>query len=230
LHLAESAAETAKSLELHGCRPVECCRRAGLLGPRTLAAHGVDLNDEEMDLLAGAGVSVAHNPRSNMKLVSGVAPVPDLLARGCNVALGTDGAAANNRLNMFYEMSACALLHKLEQGDPACLPAQSVLDMATLHGARALCWPELGHLVPGGPADLTVLDLRRPGMVPMHNPISHLVYAAGGDEVRLTMVEGRVLYEDGRFHTLDYPALIHEAAELAARLRNRRAAGGRPGA
>ncbi|MDR2050202.1 MAG: amidohydrolase [Deltaproteobacteria bacterium] len=215
IHLAESGEETRMSLEMYGCRPVEVCRRAGILGPRTLAAHGVDLLEEEMELLAQNGVSIAHNPRSNMKLASGIAPVPALLALGCNVCLGTDGAAGNNRLNLFQEMSACALLHKVFSGDPTVLPAQTALDMATLHGARALSWPELGRLAPGGPADLAALDLASPGLTPLYNPVSQLVYAAGGHEVCLTMVEGRILYEQGRFSSLDYRELLLEARQLA---------------
>ncbi|MCL1915881.1 MAG: amidohydrolase [Desulfovibrionaceae bacterium] len=229
IHLAESKEETARCLEMYGCRPVELCRRSGLLTPRTLAAHGVDLNNAEMDLLALTGVSLAHNPRSNMKLASGVSPLPTLLDRGCNVALGTDGAASNNRLNIFYEMSACAMLHKIQGRNPALLPAQTVLDMATRNGALALGWPELGRLVPGVPADLAAMDLTRPGLVPLHNPVSQLVYAAGGDEVRLTMVAGRILYEDGRFPGLDYPALVKEAKDMGLELRTTVAAQYAPG-
>lgn len=219
IHLAESAAESARSLELYGCRPVELCRRAGLLGPRTLAAHGVDLDRGEMELLAGKRVNVAHNPGGNMKLASGAAPIPALLELGCNVALGTDGAAGNNRLSIFSEMRLCALLHKLNSNDPTVMPAQTVLDMATRNGAAALGWPELGRLIQGAPADLTVLDLSLPGLSPLHNPVSQLVYAAGGHEISLTMVEGRILYEQGHFLSLDYPALRREARELCAFLR-----------
>lgn len=214
VHLAETVTETAQSIEMYGCRPVEVCRRAGLLGPKTSIAHGVDLNDEEIELLAECGVSVAHNPRSNMKLSSGISPVSAMLSKGVNVALGTDGAASNNRLNMFSDMSACALLHKCVSKEPTSMPAQTVLDMATINGAKALCWPGLGSLKPGAPADIVALDITHPNLVPMSSPVSHLVYATGGNEVIMTMVAGKTLYDKGHFTTIDYPALIEEAQEL----------------
>lgn len=214
MHLAESTGETARSIELHGCRPVELCRRAGLLGPRTFIAHGVDLLDEEIGLLAEYGVSLAHCPRSNMKLTSGVAPVPRMLQKGMNVALGTDGASSNNMLNMFLEMNTAALLHKAHRMDPTIMPAQSVLDMATLNGGKALCWPELGSLAPGGPADFTALDLRSPNLAPVSNVPSQIVYAATGHEVLLTAVDGQILYDNGEFLSMDYPALVKEVQDI----------------
>ncbi len=214
VHLAETASETAQSMKLYGCRPVEACRRAGLLTTRTLIAHGVELNEDEIALLAEHGCSVAHNPRSNMKLASGIAPVPQMLAKGLNVSLGTDGAASNNSQNMFAEMSACALLHKVRSMEPTTLPAWQALDMATVNGGKALGWPELGSLSAGSPADLTVLDLTQPNLAPLSSPVSHLAYAASGHEVVMTMVEGKILYAHGKFPSLDYPALRREAQNL----------------
>lgn len=216
IHLSETEAEVAQSLELFGKRPVAYALERGILGPRTSLAHGVVLNDEELDILAEAGARVVHNPRSNMKLASGVAPVPGMLARGMLPALGTDGASSNNALNMFLEMSACALLHKADRMDPAVCGAQSVLDMATLGGAAALGWPGLGSLAEGGPADMIALDLTSPNLQPLYNPASHLVYAASGHEVRLNMVDGSILYLDGAYRTIDYPALLEEARKLRA--------------
>jgi 5-methylthioadenosine/S-adenosylhomocysteine deaminase len=215
MHLAESRDETGQCLKLHGCRPLELARRTGILGPNTTIAHGVDLTEEEMDLLAESATVVAHNPRSNMKLASGAAPIPEMLAKQVPLGLGTDGAASNNTLNMFAEMSACALLHKLTHREPTALPAQSVLDMATLGGAEALHWPQLGRLCVGAPADLTVLDLASPNLRPMYAPVSHLVYAASGHEVILTMVDGKILYENGKFTTIDYTALLREIDEIS---------------
>ncbi len=214
LHLAETPSETLACLETHGKRPVAYCRDLGLLDSNTFVAHAVDLTEEEIAALAGTGAHVAHCPKSNMKLASGVSPVPSMLAHGILPGLGTDGPASNNSLNLFAEMSACALLHKVHTGDPTALPARTVLDMATRGGAACLGWPELGRLVPGGPADLVALDLDCPNMQPLFSPVSQAVYAASGHEVRLTMVEGRVLYQDGQYHTLDYPALLREAAGL----------------
>ncbi len=220
-HLAESRQETEDCLRLHGVRPVEFCRRAGILGPGTTIAHGVDLEPEEQDLLAEKGVKISHNPKSNMKLASGVAPVPSMLARGLSIGLGTDGAASNNALNMFSEMNVCALLHKAHTLDPTVLPAGQVLDMATLHGAKALHRHDdgAGSLVPGAPADLAALDLTSLSLAPVHNPLSHLVYAASGHEVRLTMVAGKVLYKDGAFATLRPEDLRAEAQDIAGYLR-----------
>ena len=214
LHLAETKAETLECFAAHGKRPVEYCHSLGILGRRTSIAHGVDVTEAEQELLAATGTKVAHNPKSNMKLASGIAPIPSMLRYGVSVGLGTDGAASNNSLNMFSEMSVCALLHKVAGQDPTLAPAQAVLDMATLGSAAVLGWGGLGRLEPGGPADMVALDLTSPNLQPMYNPVSHLVYAATGHEVRFSMVDGKVLYKDGRFLSLDYPALLREAKEL----------------
>ncbi|EPR40774.1 5-methylthioadenosine/S-adenosylhomocysteine deaminase [Desulfovibrio sp. X2] len=232
LHLAESAGETAQVLAAHGARPVEFLRREGLLGPRPegmdggkadgpdlLLAHCVDLTPEEIALLAASGARVAHCPESNAKLASGFAHVAALRAAGVCVALGTDGAASNNDLNMFGEMNSAALQAKGRARDSQALSAQDVLDMATRGSAEAVGWPELGRLEAGGPADLVALDLSRPNLMPLHDPVAQVVYAATGHEVRLTMCAGRVLYEDGRFTTLDMDDLSRRARELAAWVR-----------
>lgn len=205
IHLAESAAETAQCLEQFGKRPVACLDDLGLLTPRTVAAHCVDLTGDETSLLAERGVNVVHCPESNLKLASGISPVPELLAAGVNVALGTDGAASNNSLDLLAEAGTAALVHK--RHDPTQLPAQKALDLATFHGARALGMPGLGRLVPGAPADLVAVDAAAPHMLPCYNPVSQLVYAATGADVRLTMVAGEVLYRNGVFTRLDLEAL-----------------------
>lgn len=214
MHLAETREETGRSLAAHGRRPVAYCRDLGVLDCACTFAHVVDVTEAELDLLAQAGAAVAHNPSSNMKLASGAAPVPAMLARGMDVALGTDGPASNNQCNLFQEMGRAALLHKLMSGDPASVPARAVLDMATLGGARALRRPRLGALAPGMAADLVALDLSEPNLTPMYAPVSHLVYAATGHEVRLTMVGGEVLWRDGRFTRFDYEALRREVGAL----------------
>lgn len=210
IHLAESSAETAQCYDVFGTRPVALCHSLGLLGPRTSLAHVVDVNDADMDTIAASGAITVHCPASNMKLASGVAPVTEMLARGITVALGTDGAASNNQINMFAEMRMAALLHKVHRKDPTAMPAQCVLDMATRNGAIALQQPDLGRLVVGGPADIIALDLHSPNMQPMYTAPSHIVYAATGCEVRLTMVAGEILYEDGVYTRFDYAALCDE--------------------
>ncbi|MDL2315903.1 amidohydrolase [Desulfovibrio sp. OttesenSCG-928-A18] len=213
IHLNETQTEVQQCLASHGKRPPALLHELGLLGPRCSIAHGVMLDKDELDLLAATCTRVVHCPRSNMKLASGVAPLPAMLARGMLPGLGTDGASSSNNLNMFAEMSVCALLHKVAGQDPTLTPAHSVLDMATRGGAQALHWPELGRLEIGAPADLIALDLDQANLLPLYRPESHLVYAAGGHEVRLSMVAGRVLFKDGGFTNLDYPALLQEAAK-----------------
>ncbi len=209
-HCAETPRETAECLKKLGKRPVAFLNDMGLLSPRSVLVHAVDLTLDEIALLAETGSKVVLAPKSNMKLASGVAKAGAMLDAGLCPGLGTDGAASNNTLNMFLEMNACALLQKVATLDPTLLHAPQVLDMATINSAACVGLPELGSLTPGGPADLIALDLQVPNMIPVHNPLSHLVYAANGSEVRLTMVDGRICYRDGRFLTLDYPALLRE--------------------
>ena len=212
IHLAETADECALCEQRTGLRPVAYCQSLGLFDVPATIAHGVHLNKDEIAILADKNVCVAHNPSSNMKLASGIAPVPDMLAAGLDVGLGTDGPASNNQLNIFAEMRQAALLHKIS--DPTALPAQTVLDMATIHGAACLHWPELGRLRQGGPADLVGMNMRFPNLLPMHNPVSQLVYAAGGHECELTMVEGEVLFHKGKFGRFDIGDVIAETGEL----------------
>ncbi|UZP68210.1 amidohydrolase [Desulfovibrio mangrovi] len=214
IHLGETVTETEQCLKAFGKRPVQYAHDLGLLSPRTTIAHAVDLTDAEIDLLAETGTVVAHNPESNMKLASGIANIPYMLEKGVKVSLGTDGAASNNALNMFTEMTSCALLHKVRCMDPTCAPAQAVLDMATIGGAAAMHRTDIGSIAPGMKADIIALDLNAPNLLPMHNPVSHAVYAATGAEVRMTMVAGQILYNDGKFLKIDYPSLVSEIRSL----------------
>lgn len=220
LHLAENAAETAQCCQMWGKRPLPYCDDLGLLSPCTTLAHVVDANGEDLDILARSGAVVAHNPSSNMKLASGIAPIPAMLALHIPVALGTDGAASNNRLNIFTEMGRAALLHKIAHHDPTVLPAQRVLDMATRGGAAAMHDERLGQLVVGGPADMIALDCDAPNMQPLYEPASHLVYAATGMEVCMTMIAGEIVYENGKMTRFDYPALLQEIATIAQWVRS----------
>lgn len=210
IHAAESAAETNQSLQQHGRRTIEHLDALGCLTHRTVLAHGVDLLPLEIETLARKRAAVIHNPRSNMKLASGSAPVPELLEAGVVVGLGTDGPASNNQLNPFAEMHACALLHKGMRRDATAMPAQTVLDMATRQSADALHWPELGRLVVGGPADLTIVDGSLPHLQPFSDTASHAVYSMHGGEVLLTMVAGEILYHQGVHTGVDVQGLRQE--------------------
>jgi 5-methylthioadenosine/S-adenosylhomocysteine deaminase len=165
-------------------------------------------------------VTVSHNPESNMKLASGTAPVPALRRAGVPVGLGTDGAASNNNLDMFEAMRQAALLHKLQSNDPHVLPARDVLAMATIVGARALGLErEIGTLEPGKRADVIVVSMSHARQTPMYDPLSHLVYVTRGDDVRTTIVNGRLLMRDGQVLALDEAAVLAEARRLAHEVR-----------
>jgi 5-methylthioadenosine/S-adenosylhomocysteine deaminase len=211
VHLHETEDEIRDSLARFGVRPLERLRALGVVGPGLIAVHGVHLEPVEIALLRATGSHVAHCPSSNLKLASGVAPVSSLLEAGVGVGLGSDGAASNNRLDLFEEMRLAALLAKGASRRPTSLPAERVLTMATLDAARALGLDdEIGSIVPGKSADLAAVNLGALEMSPCYHPISHLVYAAGRDQVTHTWVRGRLLLEERRLTTLD-------AGELAAK-------------
>lgn len=198
IHLHETADEITRSLAEHGVRPLERLQRLGLLGPGLIAVHAVHLNDAEFALLARHGASVAHCPSSNLKLASGFAPVARMAAAGINVAIGTDGAASNNRLDMFEEMRLTALLAKAVAGNAEAMPAHAALRAATLGGAAALgLGTRIGSIVPGKAADLAAVRLSGPGLSPCYDPVSHLVYAAGREHVSDVWVAGRHLLRRG---------------------------------
>jgi 5-methylthioadenosine/S-adenosylhomocysteine deaminase len=220
LHLAETQDEVKIAAEQHQATPVGYLESLGFFGPRTLAAHAVQLTAQDIVILKKRGVGVSHNPESNMKLASGTAPVPALRRAGVPVGLGTDGAASNNDLDMFESMRQAALLHKLESGDPRTLPAAEVLAMATREGAAALGMERIiGSLEPGKRADLIVVSMSAARQTPMYDPLSHLVYTTRGDDVRTTMVNGKILMREGKVLTLDEPAVLAEARKLAAEVR-----------
>ena len=218
-HLAESAGEVALVRERYGATPVRCLAAAGVLSPRLTAAHVVAVDDEEIGLLAAAGVGVAHCAESNAKLASGIAPLARLLAAGLAVGLGTDGAASNNDLDLFGEMGTVARLHKAASGDPTAAPARTVLRMATMGSAAALHRDrEIGSLEPGKRADLIVVDASGPGALPLYDPASYLVYAAHADAVRTVVVDGRILMEDRKIRTLDTASIAAAARRFGRRI------------
>ncbi|MHB8666389.1 MAG: TRZ/ATZ family hydrolase [Burkholderiales bacterium] len=197
MHVHETIDEIRQSIEQHGVRPLERLRRLGVLGPNLIAVHSIHLTPDEIALLVKNGSSVAHCPSSNLKFGSGIAPVTQMLAEGVNIGLGTDGAASNNRLDLFQEMRQAALLAKGVSGDASALPARRALAMATLDGARALRLDQvIGSIERGKFADLTAVEFGAPDMLPCYDPISHLVYAAGRDNVSHVWVAGRMLVEE----------------------------------
>jgi 5-methylthioadenosine/S-adenosylhomocysteine deaminase len=227
IHVAETETELGSSKKDHsGLTPVGYLQAIGFFGPRTVINHGVWVDAADMKILRGHGVAVSHNPESNMKLASGIAPVPQYLAAGITVGLGTDGAASNNDLDMFEAMRFAALLHKVKTGDPRSLPAATALEMATINGARALGLDKtIGSIEVGKRADLVIVDTGKARMTPLYDPVSHIVYAAHGDDVRTVMVNGRVLMRDRSMLTLDEAAVLAEARKLASAVR---AAVGKP--
>ena len=220
IHLAETKDEVSGSQAKHKRSPTAYLESLNFWGPRSLAAHGVWLSPEDIQVLAGRGVGVSHNPESNMKLASGTARVPEMRAAKINVGLGTDGAASNNDLDMFEAMRQAALLHKLVSGDPRTLPAKDVLAMATIEGARALKMDDrIGSLEVGKRADLVVVSMAGARQTPMYDPISHLVYVARGTDVETTIVNGKVLMLDRKVLTLNEDAVLKEANAYAAKVR-----------
>jgi len=219
IHLHETAQEIRDSITAHGVRPVERLERLGLLGPGLIAVHGVHLNTAEIDLLAHHGCSVAHCPSSNLKLGSGIAPVAALLKAGVNLGFGTDGAASNNRLDLFSEMRLAALLAKGAGEDPQIMPAHRALEAATLGGARALGLQDrVGSITPGKFADLTAVNLSSVELAPCYDPVSHLVYAAGREHVTDVWVGGVRRVANGALVDFDETMLHTRANQWKNRL------------
>lgn len=216
-HIAESEAETDGALKEHGCTPVEYMDKAGVFDVPTIAAHCIRVNERDRAILAERGVSVVTNPASNMKLGNGFAPVPELVAAGVNVCLGTDGAASNNAQNMFREMGLLALIHKGTHDTPQCLSADEVFDMATINGARALGLP-CGEIAVGKKADLALLDLGAPSLTPLGNPIAALVYSANGSEVDTVIIDGKTVMRKRELLTIDEERVRYEVARICRRL------------
>jgi 5-methylthioadenosine/S-adenosylhomocysteine deaminase len=225
IHLAETRDEIAIAAKQYKVSPVRYLESIGFWGTggsktKVLAAHAVHVSPADIQVLAKHGVGVSHNPESNMKLASGTAPVPAMRTAHIPVGLGTDGAASNNDLDMFEAMRQAAFLHKLQTGDPRVIPARTALEMATREGARALGLEQsIGSLEPGKRADLIVVDMSSARQTPVYDPISHLVYATHGDDVRTTIVNGRVLMRDRKVLTLDEGAVLADARKQAARVR-----------
>ncbi|SDZ86453.1 TRZ/ATZ family hydrolase [Microbulbifer marinus] len=219
MHLHETAGEVERALTETGERPTERLQRLGLLGPQTLCVHMTAVNERDFELLQQSGAHVAHCPKSNLKLASGFCPVARLLAAGVNVALGTDGAASNNSLDLFAEANTAALLAKAVSGDAAALPAHQALAMATINGARALGIDNVtGSLETGKSADLTAVDLGGVEQQPLHDPISQLIYTGGGHNVSDVWVAGKQLLKNRELLTLNEAEVIQRAQQWRARI------------
>ena len=220
IHVAETRDEVKIAQDQYKASPVGYLDGLGFLGPGVVAAHGVWVSAPEIAMLKQRGVGVSHNPESNMKLASGTAPVPGYLAAGVAIGLGTDGAASNSDLDMFEAMRTASLLHKLQTGDPQAVGARTALEMATMGGARALGMGDrIGSLEPGKRADLIVVSMNSARQTPMYDPISHLVYTTHGDDVRTTIVHGKVLMKDRKVLTLNEASVLSDARGWAEKVR-----------
>jgi len=218
-HLAETKTEVDLCLTKHGATPAGHFENLGLLGKHLLAAHCVQLDENDIELLATRSVNVSHCQESNMKLASGTAPIPALLQRGVTVSIGTDGSASNNDVDMFSEMNTVAKVHKVSTMDPTTMSAETTLHAATLGGASALgVDDQIGSLESGKKADLIVLDLNQPHLTPLYNIPSHLVYAARGADVVHSIINGKPVMQNRKLLTLDESALIARMAEIAQKV------------
>ncbi len=215
IHLAETLVEVNDIIEKHGKRPIELMNDLGFFDDvQVVAAHCVHLSEEEIGILAEKGVGVAHNPESNMKLASGIAPVPHMLAKGVKVGLGTDGASSNNNLDMLQELRTAALLHKVNSMDATVLPAYQALELATVGGAKVLGLDQqIGILQPGYKADLLIIDLEQPHLYPHHDVIANLVYSALASDIETVLINGKIVMENRKLLTMDEKAVLRKVKE-----------------
>jgi 5-methylthioadenosine/S-adenosylhomocysteine deaminase len=219
IHLAETRWEAEKIQADKGLSPVAYLADLGILSERTVAAHCVHVSPADLDLLAEFAVGVASNPVSNLKLASGVAPVPQMLARGIKVGFGTDGAASNNTLDLLRDVQLATLLYKGVTGDPTCMPARVMAELLTIGGARVLgLESRIGSLEPGKRADVVCLGVDEPHAVPVFDPYAHIAYAARASDVTHVVVDGRVVVRGGRVTSVDERAVIAEARSITARI------------
>ena len=221
IHMNETQTEIKQIQEQYGKRPFKYIEDTGLFELPSIAAHCVWLDDEDISIMKKHNISAIHNPGSNMKLASGVSPVPRLLKEGVNVALGTDGASSNNNLDMLEEVRLAAMLHKVNELDPLAVPAKVALQLGTENGAKALLLDKVGKLTPGYKADIVLYDMNRADWCPRHDLVSLLVYSASSSSVDAVICDGKVIMEKGEVLTLDEERILHEAQETAMDLVNR---------
>ena len=219
IHLSESAKEVRDVQAQHGCTPIALMDQIGLFEFPAIAAHCVYATDEDIAIMAQKGVTVATNPKSNLKLANGAAPLLNMQAAGVNITIGTDGAASNNTLNMFGDMNYAALLHKGLNHDPLAISAQNVLRYATINAAKAVGLAgQIGEIQAGMKADLVLMNLNEPQFRPYNNIASSLVYAANGGEVETVLVNGEVLMENREMKTLDAEKIYYHCAKIMERV------------
>ena len=220
IHVAETRSEIDEVKKRYGKGPVEHLKSLGLLGPQLIADHCVHLGEEDIKMFAENDVKAIHNPESNMKLASGIAPVPDMLKSNVTVGLGTDGCASNNNLDLFAEMDMAAKLHKINTMDTTVMDAVTVMRMATIEGAKALGMGEItGSLEKGKKADVIILDTKKPHLTPMYNPFSHLVYSARGNDVTHCIINGQLLMEDRKLLGIDLYEIMEKARQKSQDVR-----------
>jgi len=221
IHLLENKDEIDTIRQRYGRKPVQHLQQLGVLDEQTIAVHCNWVDDEDMDIFAKLGVKVSHNPESNMKLATGVAPVPGMLKRGIDVGLGTDGSASNNDLDMFREMDTAAKIHKVTTFDPTVMSAPTVMKMATIGGARVLGLENrIGSIEVGKEADIILVDMKKPHLTPLYNCCSQLVYAASGTDVKTSIIGGKIVMKDRQLLTIDVERAMKNVRAIAAGIKN----------
>ena len=218
MHLSETEGEVSACLKENGLTPIALMDKLGMFELGTLAAHCVHVTDNDMKIMAAKHVRVAHNPQSNLKLASGIAPIPAMLQKGITVALGTDGTSSNNNLDMLEEARLAAFMHKNQSNDPTVIPAATALQMATVNGAKALGFENLGEIKVGQKADIVLYDMNKPYWYPRHDRTSLFIYAANASDADTVLVDGKVLLEKGELLTIDVEKVYAEANKCALRL------------
>ena len=221
MHLCETKFEVESCIKEHGVTPIKLMDSLGMFELGTIADHAVHLTEEDMEIMAAKKVRVAHNPQSNLKLASGIAPVAQMLEKGICVGLGTDGASSNNNLDMLEECRAAAMLHKATTFDPLVVPAAKAWEMATFDGAKVLGFENLGKLEAGQYADIVLWANHKPYWYPRHNKLSQLVYAANSSDADTVFVAGKKVLEGGKLLTFDEEKIYAEAQACAERLVNK---------
>ena len=219
IHVAETKSEWDQIQSEHKTSPVKYLDRIGVIDQNTLLVHGIWVDDTDIEIIEKRHAKVAHNPESNMKLASGIAPVPDFLEAGITVGLGTDGCASNNNLDLFQEMNVAAKLHKVNTLDPTIMDARTVLKMATIEGAKAIGLDKkIGSIEIGKLADLIVIDTNSPHLVPMYDPVSHIVYTMRGSDVRDVFIGGKMIIRNKKLLTIDIAEVMKKASWLGKKI------------
>lgn len=219
IHLSETLGEVEECIKQYGKSPIELMKELGVLECGVLAAHCVHVSNTDISLMKEANVRVAHNPGSNMKLASGIAPIPNMLTAGLCVGLGTDGAASNNNLDMLEELRLAAMLHKVHALDPLLIPAQTAVNMATSNGAKALGLGTVtGTIAPGFKADITLFNIHTPHWYPRHDRVSLLAYSAGAGDVHTVIIDGQLVLHNRQLTTIDEEQVMYEANKRGMRV------------